>query len=96
MIGDDLRQAAASIREKAALAAATGAWDWRSKEGATWWAQGTRAGEYIQAWHPEAALAVADWLDAEAGAIDMGQDDNWPPQLAAMAVARAYLREAAA
>ncbi|WP_028654864.1 hypothetical protein [Nocardioides sp. J54] len=40
---------------------------------------------------PAVALAVADWLDAEAGHAD----DWFDPEPAALAVARAYLGEAA-
>jgi hypothetical protein len=59
------------------------------KEG-TW---GTKADcEYVASWHPAVALAVADWLDAEALAAD---EDDTGVHTAALAVARAYLGESA-
>ena len=49
-----------------------------------------RQSGHIASWHPFAALAVADWLDAAAQAWDEGME--WDE---ALAVARAYLGEAA-
>lgn len=44
--------------------------------------------EHIAYWHPAVALAVADWLEAEA------KSEAWPsPHSAAVAVARTYLGE---
>ena len=45
-------------------------------------------GKYVATMDPPVALALADWLDAEAPATPVGADD-WP----AVAVARAILRE---
>lgn len=45
---------------------------------------------HIASWHPAVALAVADWLDAEALYAETGTADPAP---GALAVARAYLGE---
>ena len=51
------------------------------------------AADHIASWHPAVALAVADWLDAEAGAVefDGGRPDLLSTQ--AVTVARTYLGE---
>ncbi|WP_418060775.1 hypothetical protein [Pimelobacter simplex] len=57
---------------------------------------------YLAAWHPAVALTVADWLDLLGGWIDEGVGllpntnvaDAWSDmQVAALAVARAFLKE---
>lgn len=91
MTADLLRQAAALMRERATAAAATGAWDWRSTEGHTWWSA-TRSGRYIQSWHPDATFAVAYWLMDVAARITMSRDLSTEDEIEqALAVARAYL-----
>ena len=66
---------------------------------------GGEIGEHCASWHPVVALAVADWLDAEArlhGTVGKAQDkvpDGWALRITsstlreAVAVARAYLGE---
>ena len=49
--------------------------------------------EHIASWHPAVALAVADWLEADATIIERHDLDVTVSQ--ALAVARAYLGEAA-
>lgn len=58
-------------------------------------------GEHIASWHPAVALAVAEWLDATARESEIESDDprlrnfftfgDTAPEVAALAVARAYL-----
>ena len=45
--------------------------------------------EHIASWHPAVALAVADWLDADAGVMERHDLDVAISK--AYAVARAYL-----
>lgn len=47
--------------------------------------------EYIAGMHPGVALAVADWLDVEAGILEKGLPDPTGGWAEARAVARAYL-----
>jgi hypothetical protein len=72
-----------------------------------WWVIASRTeqwdAEHIASWHPAVALAVADWLDATAAEheSDSGNERadaffaafNTAPDIAALAVARAYLGE---
>ena len=54
--------------------------------------------DHIASWHPAVALAVADWLDGVAWAIDSDDELAEPgfgEPTAAFAVARAYLGESA-
>ena len=55
--------------------------------------------EHIASWHPVVALAVADWLDALARAVERSGVAHYPEPAsihdAALAVARAYLGESA-
>lgn len=46
---------------------------------------------YIASMHPGVALAVADWLDIEAGILEKGLPDPTGGWAEARAVARAYL-----
>lgn len=48
--------------------------------------------EHVASWHPDVALAVANWLDGEATLIDYAGDPG-AASPAALAVARAYLGE---
>lgn len=50
--------------------------------------------EHIASWHPDVALAVADWLDAMAPVAQIEIDQRWGHGIAttgALTVARAYL-----
>jgi len=49
--------------------------------------------EYVASMHPLVALAVADWLDIEAGILEKGLPDPGAGWAEARAVARAYLGE---
>lgn len=100
MSADVLREAARLIR---ARAEAVGD-DWYSAKA---WATTApmnlpieRAdAEHIASWHPDVALAVADWLDDEADDAERFQAQTRAPRLMvprrALAVARAYLGGAA-
>jgi hypothetical protein len=46
---------------------------------------------HIASWHPGAALAVADWLDIEAGILEKNLADPARGWAEARAVARAYM-----
>lgn len=87
MSADLLRQAAALMRSDALAMQEDGDWE----RGIAKLGRRTIKGLYFATWHPGVALAVADWLDEQARSIGMGEDDNWPTQTAALAVARAYL-----
>lgn len=52
-------------------------------------ADGWHADEHIASWHPAVALAVADWLDAQAERVEAGFCGKVGSQ--AIAVATAYL-----
>lgn len=92
MIADLLRRAAAKLREHAEKA-----WPgaWFSDEDTVYTVDGVRwvadcsaaanAANHIALMHPPVALALADWLDAEA--------HLYAPNVAAFALARAILRE---
>lgn len=54
------------------------------------WSTGLGNPFHIASWHPAVALAVADWLDAEADAVD-GLASSLSDY--ALTVARAYLQE---
>jgi hypothetical protein len=98
----ELRQAASLIRERTALVPPS-PWysavhDVTTYDGLDVIASSglTVRAQYIASWHPGVALAVADWLDAEAERAEQ----SVRPQLhslspGALAVARAYLKEAA-
>lgn len=103
MTADLLREAAALMRQRAEPFAARGPWevnpeDPRSIEsryliGPVAQNVHTGGAEHIASWHPDVALAVADWLDYVAQIAD----DSTIPfgefgfDRAAIAVARAYL-----
>lgn len=94
---DLLREAAELMRQRA-QAATVGPWDW-AEDGLVW---ANRLGdpvsgstevedaEHIASWHPTVALAVAHWLDIQAGGLERGQDHT-ADTLQALKVARAYL-----
>lgn len=50
--------------------------------------------DHAASWHPVVALAVADWLDIEAAAVERGLPDSSGSIHPALRVARAYLGEA--
>lgn len=95
-----LRRAAALMRERAE-AATPGPWSnrrgpgehvVRHDSGAPLAATNTRADRrHIASWHPLVALAVADWLEAQAYSIYVTPD--LPSAAAALIAARAYLGE---
>lgn len=104
---DLLRRAAALMRERAEAATWTAA-PWGVDEIGAVWAQeadgqpipissrSTDAdAEHIASWHPAVALAVADWLDAEAESHRADLVGPFPSACCrmsqALAVARAYL-----
>jgi hypothetical protein len=113
---ETLRRAAALMRERAEAARA-GRWladgselfaDWEDSryigvcDGSL--AEGNVANaEHIASWHPAVALAVADWLDAQAADVESFVDGEvgwvtveWrAANTAALIVARAYLGEVA-
>lgn len=64
--GDVLRRAAALMREDAIAMQEDGDW----VRGLAKLGRRTVKGLYFASWHPAVALAVADWLDAEAAAMD--------------------------
>jgi hypothetical protein len=107
MSADLLRRAAKALRLGAALAVVPGPWEYRDQrddpDAFPWqvWAPESRfnagtgfapgTAEYIALMHPPVALAVAEWLDFEAGIFaglvgDVGEHE-------AVTVARAVLRE---
>lgn len=57
------------------------------------WSFGRYDGKYVALMHPSVALALADWLEAEAATIGI-PEPSVAVQWAAAAVARAILREA--
>jgi hypothetical protein len=94
-----LRRAAAKMRERATHPDLSGS-PWFASphgdvhdDGSLWVcdSQSGEAAEHIASWHPDVALAVADWLDAEAGSVefDGGRPDLLSVQ--SLAVARAFL-----
>jgi hypothetical protein len=93
-----LREAAASIRERAAAASAQSGPEWTTSardDGAVWvepahlGLHGYRStAVHIASWHPAVALAVADWLEVAADRMDVFGEDSQPK---ALATARAYL-----
>ena len=101
MSAETLRRAAALMRERAEGARA-GRWFAEGDEVRADWTlvrqvatchgsidQGNRANAaHIASWSPPVALAVADWLDAEAELHEWEYDTT-----GALAVARAYLGE---
>ncbi len=52
-------------------------------------------GDQAGSWHPAAALAVADLLDATAGHVEYTGDETSEDVRHSLAVARAFLQEAA-
>jgi hypothetical protein len=72
-------------------------WDSENERDCNRW--GRHAGYHIAGMHPGVALAVADWLEAEAAAADLVANDPVTaravglPDKRALAVARAYLGE---
>ena len=104
MSAEILRRAASLVRERARKAQQSG-------DGEPWYpademhsligggSRNTADAEHIASWHPAVALAVADWLDAEASNRDAGIGGRgWfsvGGQTDALAVARAYLGESA-
>jgi hypothetical protein len=109
MSAEILRKAAALMRERAE-AATSGPWALASVSGqgfAVHRGEHTTVSlfsasydaEHIASWHPAVALAVADWLEAEAVAHSGEIFDDWDAATAccrmpaALAVARAYLGE---
>ena len=111
MSADTLRKAAALMRERAE-AALRGPWEALGSEHALGYFDVVQPAdmdreiaarvwpsnaEHIASWHPAVALAVADWLDGVAWAIDSDDELAEPgfgEPTAAFAVARAYLGEA--
>lgn len=104
MSAELLREAAALMRERAEAAEGCRPSPWSDGDGACIrCADGTRIGNWIigaeerahiASWHPSVALAVADWLDSEAGVVDdiMGGTHTTAAYVGpAFEVARAYL-----
>jgi hypothetical protein len=50
---------------------------------------------HIASWHPAVAAEVADWLDAEAAALECEPLEDTGTWRAALSIARAYLGETA-
>lgn len=106
MSAELLREAAALMRERAEAArdSAPRQWDggaWLERD-ADWYephalssrrVASVQDSGHIASWHPAVALAVADWLEAEAEGHDVDTYDvsNCCRMPHALAVARAYL-----
>lgn len=90
-----LRQAAASIRERAEAAASELGED--AADPLTWRGIGTGYRKpiesHIASWHPAVALAVADWLDSYAERMEVLGHAIGSNHGQALAVATAYLGE---
>ena len=98
MTAEKLREAARSMRSRAEKVFAPDGDDhlasWAEEYGP---AAGMNAlerdeAEFVASWHPAVALAVADWLESEAGYVER----HAPSDLTtghALAVASAYLNE---
>jgi hypothetical protein len=93
----ELRQAASLIRERTALVPPS-PWysavhDVTTYDGIDVIASSglTVRAQYIASWHPGVALAVADWLDAEAERAEVTGYSLHSLSPGALAVARAYL-----
>jgi len=100
---DLLRRAATLIRERAQAATpgpwdANGRWVWsRIRPEAVYGTAEPDDVAHIASWHPDVALAVADWLDYVAALLDVGSAGMLGTQLdLALAVAHAYLGEVTA
>ncbi len=90
MSAEVLRRAASLMRERAEAARNSipeVCPEWHSTEALM--AHGKTQGdaEHIASWHPDVALAVADWLDDEAEWMEAGSSVQGP----GLALARAYL-----
>ena len=95
--GDELRAAAKLMRERASLMPPP---PWRLHRTQITTGDGMNViadsglperSRYVASWHPGVALAVADWLDIEAGILEKGLPDPTGGWAEARAVARAYL-----
>lgn len=104
MSADLLRRAASLMRERAEAVEAPGGDDitmpWAEAYGPSTQMNGLERVEatHIASWHPDVALAVADWLDDEADEIPPGNvETKWGPieKAPAVRVARFYLGESA-
>lgn len=104
--GADLLRAAGALMRERARKATPGPWGDPTNINYGdfgWYVPGCPAGEspddeqgradttHIASWHPAVALAVADWLDNQAGAQHVGHGCRYDHSAHALAVARAYL-----
>lgn len=101
---EEIRKAAALMRERAGKAS-FGPW-WAASDGLVWadrpgdpvsGSEQVEDAQHIASWHPTVALAVADWLERVAYAIEIDDPDDLlglGEPTAARRVAGAYLGEA--
>lgn len=90
MSAELLRRAAALMRERAEAVPPEGLQDaWFDADASDLMHLKQYDREHIASWPPEVALAVADWMDADAGVMERHDLDATVSR--AYAVARAYL-----